>query len=128
MSTPTSDTTPPAPDFRIKSNDTLPVIQARLGFEGTATGPNLVDAHVDFIMRPYLGGPVKVNRHATIVSASTRTVQYQWRPGDTSTPGLYYAEWEVHDSAGQVQTFPVGSYHVIMILADLDSDDTEASV
>lgn len=123
------------PDFIIKANDRLPVIEAVLGYAGTTTGPNLTlpGVTVDFIMRladpaglPADGVLPRVNARATITNPTQRIVRYSWKAGDTAVPGRYLGEWEVHDAAGLAQTFPVDGYHVIDVLEDLDSDSNPA--
>jgi hypothetical protein len=101
-------------DFSIKSFDRLPSIQATLNTDlTTAIG-------VDFIMKSTQGNTIKVNTAATIVNAAGGVVRYDWAVGDTSTPGTYNAEWEVHWPGPLTQTFPTASYHTVEVLADLD--------
>lgn len=108
------------PDFTIKANDRLPSIQATLSSGGaplnltTATG-------VKFIMKTKTGNTIKVNGVATIVTAASGVVRYDWLAVDTATPGEYVAEWEITWTGGKKQTVPTLTYHEVTILADLDS-------
>lgn len=120
--------------FKIKANDRKPSIQSVLGFEDP-TGesdpgaPDLTGTTVSFIMRkatkskkPAAGAPA-INASAVVVSVAPPTVRYDWKEGDTGTPGLYLAEWEAKDANGLTQTFPTDSYIEITIYADLDEAD-----
>lgn len=108
-----------AADFTIKAHDRLPSIQATLLSAGvpvdltTATG-------VKFILKLENGSTPKVNAAATIVTAASGLVRYDWLAVDTDTPGSYLGEWEVTWSGGKKQTFPTLTYHAIDVLADLD--------
>lgn len=106
-------------DHDIKSFDRLPAIQATLALGGQPV--NLSTAtRVDFIMRLSSGGAPKVNAAAVIVDAAGGVVRYDWKVGDTDTPGKYQGEWEVHWPDDRTQTFPTKTYHSIDVLADLD--------
>ena len=106
-------------DFTLKAHDRLPAIQATLLTDGapvdltTATG-------VKFIMKSSVGSVIKVNSAATVVTAPSGVVRYDWLAVDTDTPGSYQAEWQVTWANGKPQTFPTTTYHTIDILADLD--------
>ena len=106
-------------DFTLKAHDRLPSIQAALTTAGApvdltgATG-------VNFIMKATQGNTVKVNAAATIVTAATGVVRYDWLAIDTDTPGSFQAEWQVTWTGGKKQTFPTLTYHTVDILADLD--------
>lgn len=102
------------PDFKVKTFDRLPVIQATLNADLTTA------VSVSFIMRPAAGGTVKINAAASIVDAGAGIVEYDWLATDTDTAGLFNAEWEVHWPSSRTQTFPTDSYHSIEIVADLD--------
>lgn len=117
-------------DFTIKSNDTLPLIEANLGYQGLQSVPDLSGANVtvQFILTladdtgeaPAPGVAPKVMANAVIADVPTARVRYVWTRADTNTPGSYLAEWEVTFANGSVQTFPLLTYHTVDILADLD--------
>lgn len=108
------------PDFQIKANDTLPVIEATLSFEGESGTPmpSLIGTQVTFVMRRLDGIAPMFKKPAVVLSADR--VRYAWEPGDTSVPGSYVAEWEVVFPDLGKQTFPGDSYHEVDIVADLD--------
>lgn len=105
-------------DFSLKSHDRLPSIQATLSSGGSPL--DLTGAAVSFIMAPVKGGVPKVNAAATVVTAGSGVVRYDWAAGDTDTPGSYQAEWQITWSDGRKQTVPTLTYHSINVLADLD--------
>jgi hypothetical protein len=116
-------------DFTIKAFDTLPVIEATLGYATPAVQADLDDLAdalanpatvVSFIMRKTADPTPKVNAVAEVVDAAARRVRYVWTNTDTSVVGSFQAEWEVVFPDGGVRTFPTGSYHSIDVLADLD--------
>jgi len=119
-------------DFSIKANDTLPVIEATLGYTGLRAVPDLTSPNVkvEFIMRtaasdgasPLAGVIPRVKAPASVVDAATGRVRYSWKRTDTTVPGSYLAEWEVTFPDGGVQTFPLRSYHTVDVLADLDEE------
>jgi hypothetical protein len=117
-------------DFAIKANDTLPVIDAVLGYSGLRAVPDLTGSvRVEFIMRavgsdgsPVAGVLPKVKAPASVVDVASGRVRYSWKRADTDTPGSYLAEWEVTFPDLTVQTFPLRSYHTIDVLADLDNE------
>jgi len=46
-------------------------------------------------------------------------VRYQWSEGDTDTPGVYEAEFEVTYDGGAVETFPNANYRIIEIVRQI---------
>lgn len=116
--------TTPAGDLSVKANDRLPSVEATLGFAGgfIADLSTVPAGGVRFIMRDRSqpSGAPKVNAPAVVVDAARGSVRYDWAAGDTDTPGVYHAEWQVTYSDGRKQTFPTLTYHVITVLADLD--------
>lgn len=108
----------PEPDFVLRQGDTASVIRATL----TDADDNPVDlnaADVEFHMRPIGGTALTVDATATIDSPSGGSVSYQWGTADTTTPGLYVAEWEVIYAGGDQQTFPNAGYTLVMITEQL---------
>ncbi len=93
----------------MKTNDTTPNIRAVLytvtGDPPTASVVNLTGATVKFIMRQSGVTAAKVDTAATIVLATSGTVQYEWVVADTDTAGDYMGEFEVTDSGSDVTTY-----------------------
>lgn len=107
------------PDFTMKAFDRRPSIQATLSAGGDPVDLSAA-LSVKFIMVNGTG-TVVVNSPATIATADQGIVRYDWAAGDTATPGLYTAEWEVTWSVGVKQTYPTLTYHSISIIADLNA-------
>lgn len=114
--------TTPAFDFAMKANDRLPSVEVDLGYEGGFLVDLTMATAIHFIMRlrDAPSGAPKVNAPAVVVDAAQGAVRYDWAAGDTDTPGVYLAEWQVTYADGRKQTFPTLTYHVITVLADLD--------
>lgn len=92
------------PDYYIKQNDTSPDLQVTLK-DGDGEAVDVTSSTIVFTMSA--GGVVKVSEQsATIVTASSGVVKYEWAAGDTDTPGTYEGEFEVTFSGGKIQTFP----------------------
>lgn len=106
-----------AVDFNIKSEDTLPPIQATLELNGVPV--NLSGCTVRFIMTDKASGTVKVDATATVVNSATGVVRYDWIQADTDTPGTYNGEFEMQDGSGHFETFPNTKHIQIKIIADL---------
>lgn len=105
--------------FEMKANDTLPVIEANLGYDDDTVPPLGTAQHVTFIMRKTKSGTAQLVAAAEVVDAATGHVRYAWEPGDTAVPGEYDAEWEVVFADGGKQTFPGDSYHRVILWGDL---------
>lgn len=105
-------------DFYIKVNDRLPVILATLS---DAAGPiNLTGATVKFIMTDVRGTTPKVNAAAAIdPDPTTGKVSYVWVTGDTDTPGVYDAEWEIIFGDGKPLTVPNDGRLRVQVVRDL---------
>jgi hypothetical protein len=86
-----------AADFQIPQDRLLPILTATLS---DADGPlNLAPASgVRFQMRAPGASTYEVDQPAAVVSAAAGQVSYTWATGDTDTPGLYLAWFEVSTS------------------------------
>ena len=102
--------------FKIKRNDTSPAISQQL-LDSDGNAVDITGATIKFLMARR--GPLKVNGTATIVTAATGMVKYQWVAADTDTVGLYQIEWEVTYSGGGVETFPNEGYNYVHVETDL---------
>lgn len=109
-------------DFYIKRGDRQPGISAVLR-DAAGVGVNLTGATVKFLMRRFTDGALIVSAGATPGNQTTDPgrVNYLWAAGDTDVAGYHYAEWEVTYTDGTKQTFPTSGYHLIDVIADLDS-------
>jgi hypothetical protein len=64
-------------------------------------------------------GPVKIDTAATVVTAASGIVRYDWLAADTDTAGTFQAEFEVTYSDGKIETFPNASYIEVVITDDI---------
>lgn len=53
--------------------------------------------------------------NVSVTDASNGKVKYEWQSGDTDTPGIFYAEWEVELGSGGKETFPNTDHIVIRV-------------
>jgi len=104
--------------MNIKQNDTSPSIQTQFldgdGLPVDITG----NLGVSFHMRD-AAGTVKIDTAATVVTAASGIVRYDWLAADTDTAGTFQAEFEVTYSDGKVETFPNASYIEVVITDDI---------
>ena len=104
--------------FYIKQNDTGPAMLATLQ-DASGNAINLVGASVRFHMRSVMGGNPVVDAAATVVTAASGIVRYNWLSADTNTIGSYQAEFEVTYADASVETFPNDSYIAVEIIDDI---------
>ena len=104
--------------FYVKQNDTAPSIRATLK-DGDDDAIDLTGAEVRFHMRSIGGTSAKVDSAATVVTAASGIVQYDWVAADTDTVGTYQAEFEVTYSDTRIETFPNNGYIVVEITDDI---------
>lgn len=58
---------------------------------------------------------IRDSTHATIVTAASGVVSYNFQAQDVDTAGTYLAQWVVHYPGGAHQTYPVRSYDRVVI-------------
>lgn len=105
--------------IQLKRNDTKDVI----GYSVThadGTPVDLTGASVRFIMGK--GKTLLTNAAATIVNATSGSVEYALSENDTLAAGVFNAEFEVTFSNGKVKTYPNNGYIKVNIEANIDKD------
>jgi len=105
--------------FTMKQNDTSPSIEATLtDINGTAI--NLTDASVQFHMKNLSNSEVVVDEAASIVTAASGIVKYDWQAADTAKAGIYSCEFEVTYSDASIETFPNDEQIIVSIEGELN--------
>ena len=104
--------------FKIKQNDTSPIIQATLT-DSSDAAVDLTGASIRFHMRKYRASSTKVSAAAVIVDEDAGTVKYVWQAADTNTAGSYQAEFQVTFSDGTIETFPNTDFIQVDIVDDI---------
>ena len=104
--------------FYVKQNDTSPAMQATLQ-DADGNAVDLTGATVRFHMRAIGGTTVVVDAAATVVTAASGIVKYEWDAADTDTIGSYQAEFEVTYADSSVETFPNDGYIRVEIIDDI---------
>jgi hypothetical protein len=99
--------------FAIKQHNRLPSLRLSVTGVGDLTG-----GAVRFHMRRADGGPVVVDAAAVLESVGddddSAVLRYDWAVGDTLTPGLYDAEFEV-TVAAKVISCPNDGYIAVTV-------------
>lgn len=102
--------------FNLKRGDT----SAGLRYTLLPSPISLAGATVVFSMRLRGLTVPKIARAAAVIEdAANGVVRYDWQAGDTDTPGLYEAEFEVTYADGAVETFPNSDWIIIRIEGDI---------
>lgn len=91
--------------FVIKRNDTSPSLEVQL-LDASKNPVNITGASVVFNLGTRDGETLVDGEAATIVTAGTGIVRYDWQAGDTAQSGTHNAEFEVTYLGGRVETFP----------------------
>jgi hypothetical protein len=98
-------------DYYIRQGDHGVVIRSTL-LASDQRPVDLAAASVRFQLASVNGGAALIDREADVEQVgagddgSKGQVSFTWDDGDTDTPGLFRATWEVAFSGGGVQTFP----------------------
>lgn len=100
----------------IKRNDTKPVKFQLLDKNGAV---NLTGATIKFIVAKPNGDVVIESSSVTINDAVKGKVQYEPTAAEVAETLRGNGEFEVTDSAGDVQSYPSGSYIDVEIIKDL---------
>lgn len=104
--------------FNLKQNDTSPSIQTTL-LDGNGLAVDITgNLGVTFHMRNE-EGTVIIDTAATVVTAGSGIVRYDWDAADTAAAGTFQAEFEVTYSDGKIETFPNASYIEVIITDDI---------
>lgn len=106
------------PLIQLKRGDTAPPARAVLTEVTGDPTTDLAGATVFFHMADD-SGTVKVSGQATVVDVPSGRVEYRWDLADTNQTGRFFAEWEIHGSAGERRTFPVRGFQRVTIGDDL---------
>lgn len=102
--------------FTIKRGDTSPSLRRTL--EDFAGAVNLVGASVNFKMVDSEFAVV-VSRSAVVEDGAGGVVVFEWQAADTSTPGVFFGEFEVTYADNTRETFPNADYVKITVEKDL---------
>lgn len=109
-------------DRTVGQGDTLPALDVILEADGVPV--NLVGCSVTVTVEPLEGGADLLTAAACTVDADQQTnpgrVVYQWQHGDTTTLGLYLAQFAVIDAANDVWHFPNEGRYTVQIVPVLD--------
>jgi len=112
--------------FKIKRNDTLPVLQVNLtstGNLGEKTEFDITDVDlITFTMVKTKCNTTKIfEQSATTTCASGSTFEYAWQDGDTDEAGEFLGEFELNFSNGKRLSVPSMGGILIEILEDLNN-------
>ena len=110
-------------DRTLKKGTLIPPLRVRLGFQASETGESLdtyitTGTPVTFNMKARGSTAYTVlNGAATVIATGPNWVDvtYDWQPGDTATPGLYFGDFEFL-VGGQPLPAPTESYVSIKII------------
>lgn len=97
------------PAFYVKAGDISPALRTNL-LDGFGDRVNLTNATARFHMRELKTKTTVLDALATVADDRLGVVQYNWKPGETSTPGIYQAEFEITYPDGSQETFPSDGY------------------
>lgn len=98
--------------FKIKTDDTLPILEATL-LDAAGAAVNLTGTTVTFIYSDPAGAVT--SNAATIVTPLTGEVSYTFTAAQTAAAGFGQGEFSVDFGGGSVQTFPTEENIVVQI-------------
>lgn len=105
--------------FQIKKGDTSPAIEATVT-DQDGDPVDLTGATIYFRMQDISTHDTLFDKEASIVDATEGMVEYNWQSGDTDTPGMYYAEFQIEFSQTNVQTHPRAGYKIVEVSDSLE--------
>ena len=112
-------------DFYIRQDTITPVLRATIT-DDQGNPVNLTDATIMFVMASILDYEVKVQAAADVLVSDPAdlgddepNVRYRWVEGDTDTPGVYRAEWQVTYGDGSTESFPNTGYLTVQVTEKL---------
>jgi len=106
-------------DFYLKLGDRKPTLQATL-WSGESTIPvDITGATVKLLVRKR-GATTTSEFNASIVTAASGIVKYEWAGTEFTEVGIYLAEWEVTFSDSTKGTFPNTGWFIIQVVDDLN--------
>ena len=105
-------------EFFLKKVDVLPVLQAELLDDaGVIDLSNVTGVYFNY--RPKYASTGTIKRTGFVASAVSGIVEYDWTTGDTTTPGVYYAEWIIYFQSNKQMSFPNDDYITFEIVNTL---------
>jgi len=110
--------------FKIKRNDTLPLLQISVKGRGDLnqkTPYDLSGATITFSMKDECDNLKIYDQTATIICASGGTLQYTWQTGDTDEAGKFLGEFEITHANGKILSLPQQGGIPIEIYADINN-------
>lgn len=105
-------------DFYIKRGDMLPALRVTLQ-DADGEVIDLTDASVEFNYQLRNPEGAVVSRTAVVYDAENGIIEYYWVADDTSTVGIYNAEFVVTFDDDSEMTFPARGPFVFEILDDI---------
>lgn len=107
--------------FKIKRNDTKPVLSATLQYSN-GSPVDLSDGSVWFNLAQNNGAYTPVFSGTAVVTGSTLgQVEYQWTGSNTNRSGLFLGEFQVTWGTGSKMTLPSDHSLNVLIYEDYDA-------
>ena len=112
--------------FKIKRNDTLPLLQISVKGKGNLnqkTPYDLTDTTITFSMKDNCNNLKVYEQSATTICASGGTMQYIWQSGDTDEAGKFLGEFKITNASGKILSVPQQGGIPIEIYANINNFD-----